>query len=139
MDGPADLVHDHGRICIDMIRFRVATLGVAAAVATLAWALPATAHHSRALPSTITVTAGKPSEFHFVLSGSKAKSGIVIFKVTNKGKLQHDFSIGGRKTKLLSPGKSDTLRVTLRKGNFPDKCTVPGHAAAGMKGVLKVT
>ena len=122
-----------------MIRFRVALLGVVAAAVVAAFAVPAMAHQSRAMPSTITVTAGKPSEFHFVLSAATAKSGVVTFKVTNKGKLQHDFSIGGRKTKLLSPGQSDTLRVTLRKGAQAYKCTVPGHAAAGMKGVVKVS
>jgi uncharacterized cupredoxin-like copper-binding protein len=122
-----------------MIRFRVALLGVVAAAVVAAFAVPAMAAHHSAAVTTITVTAGKPSEFHFVLSAASAKSGVVIFKVTNKGKLQHDFSISGRKTKLLSPGKSDTLRVTLKKGNQAYKCTVPGHAAAGMKGVLKVS
>ena len=90
-------------------------------------------------PWSINVAAGSPSEFKFTLSAKSGKSGIVIFKVTNKGKLSHDFSIGGRKTPLISPGKSNTLRVTLKKGSFPYKCTVPGHAAAGMKGVFKVT
>jgi len=122
-----------------MIRFRVATLGVAAAVAVLAWALPATASHHSTKTTTINVTAGKPSEFKFTLSAKTAGSGIVIFKVKNGGKLAHDFSIGGRKTKMLNPGQSDTLRVTLRKGAQAYKCTVPGHAAAGMKGVVNVT
>jgi uncharacterized cupredoxin-like copper-binding protein len=122
-----------------MTRFRIAILGVAALVGVLAWALPAAAHQSRSLPSSINVAAGSPSEFKFTLSAKSGKSGIVIFKVTNKGKLAHDFSIGGRKTPLINPGKSNTLRVTLKKGSFPYKCTVPGHAAAGMKGVFKVT
>jgi hypothetical protein len=61
-------------------------------------------------------------------------------QVKNVGKLKHDFEISGRKTKLLSPGQSDTLRVTfLRKGAYPYKCTVAGHAAAGMKGVFTIT
>jgi uncharacterized cupredoxin-like copper-binding protein len=119
-----------------MIRFRIATLGLAVLAAALAWALPATAHHSRSLPSTINVTA---KDISFTLSARTAKSGVVIFKVKNAGKLQHDFSIDGRKTKLLSAGQSNTLRVTLKKGSYPYKCTVPGHAAAGMKGVFKVT
>ena len=122
-----------------MIKFRVALLGVVAAAAVAAFAVPAmAAHHTRAV-STVTVTAGKPSEFHFVVSPASVSSGVVTFKVTNKGKLQHDFSISGRKTKLLNPGQSATLRVTLKKGNQAYKCTVPGHAAAGMKGVLKVS
>lgn len=82
----------------------------------------------------------KASEFKFVLSKKTAGRGIVIFKITNVGKLMHDFEIKGRKTRKLSHGQSATLRVTfLRKGSYPYKCTVPGHAAAGMKGVFKIT
>ena len=74
------------------------------------------------------------SEFKFVLSAKSARRGVVIFKVTNAGAVQHDFEIKGRKTRLLSHGQSATLRVTfLRKGTYPYTCTVPGHAAAGMK------
>jgi uncharacterized cupredoxin-like copper-binding protein len=33
-----------------------------------------------------------------------------------------------------------TLKVTVSKpGNYEYLCTVPGHAAGGMKGTLKVT
>jgi uncharacterized cupredoxin-like copper-binding protein len=124
-----------------MTSFRIASLGAVVVAAAAAWALPATAaHHTRALGiGSVTVTAGQPSEFKFTLSAKSVKNGVVTFKITNKGKLAHDFSISGRTSKMLSPGKSDTLRVTLRKGNLAYKCTVPGHAAAGMKGVLKVT
>lgn len=80
------------------------------------------------------------TEFKFTLSAQSAKRGVVIFKVMNTGALKHDFAINGRKTKMLSHGQSDTLRVTfLRKGAYPYKCTVPGHAAAGMKGVFTIT
>ena len=89
------------------------------------------------LLKTVTV---KASEFKFTLSSKSAKRGIVIFKVTNVGKVSHDFSINGRKTKMISPGKSDTLRVVfLKKGPYPYMCTVPGHAPAGMKGVFTIT
>ena len=64
----------------------------------------------------------------------------VTFKVTNKGALPHDFKINGHKTKLLSPGQSQTLRITFKKkGSYPYLCTVTGHAAAGMKGIFKIT
>jgi uncharacterized cupredoxin-like copper-binding protein len=80
------------------------------------------------------------SEFKFVLSSKSARRGIVIFKVKNVGKLGHDFKINGRKTPIIPPGKSNTLRVTfLRKGTYPYACTVPGHAAAGMKGVFTIS
>jgi plastocyanin len=76
----------------------------------------------------------------FVLSKKTARRGVVVFKVTNTGVLKHDFQIKGRKTRLLSHGQSATLRVTfLRKGHYPYKCTFPGHAAAGMKGVFTIT
>lgn len=82
----------------------------------------------------------KASEFKFVLSAKTARRGIVVFKVTNVGTIKHDFQIKGRKTRLLSHGQSATLRVTfLRKGHYPYKCTVSGHAAAGMKGVFTIT
>jgi uncharacterized cupredoxin-like copper-binding protein len=82
----------------------------------------------------------KASEFKFVLSKKTARRGVVVFKITNVGKIKHDFDIKGRKTRLLAHGQSATLRVTfLRKGHYPYKCTVPGHAAAGMKGVFTIT
>jgi uncharacterized cupredoxin-like copper-binding protein len=116
-------------------RSRVAMFLVCASVAGAGVALPAAATAA----SSVTVTAGKPSEYKFSLSSTSVKAGTVTFKVTNKGKIPHDFSIGGKKTKLIQPGKSATLSVTLKKGSAAYKCTVSGHAAAGMKGTLKVT
>jgi plastocyanin len=123
-----------------MVRYRIGLLALVAACAVLAWALPASAQRSTTKVTTINVTAGKPAEFRFTLSKKTAPSGVVIFKVTNKGALPHDFKIAGRKTRLISPGQSNTLRVSiLKKGNYPYLCTVTGHAAAGMKGTFKVT
>ena len=40
---------------------------------------------------------------------------------------------------MIQPGKSAKLAVTFKKaGKFSYLCTVPGHAAAGMKGVFTV-
>ena len=64
--------------------------------------------------------------------------GATTFKVTNKGALSHDFKIAGKKTAMLKTGKTATLKVTLKAGKFPFLCTVPGHAAGGMKGTLTV-
>ena len=115
-----------------------------AAVAAAAAAAPAGTHpaltrnaDATALLKRVNVAA---SEFKFVLSTKTAKRGVVIFRVTNAGKIQHDFEISGRKTRLLTHGQSATLRVVfLRKGHYPYKCTVPGHAALGMKGVFTIT
>lgn len=89
--------------------------------------------------STVTVTAGKPSELRFVVLPKSVAKGAVTFKVTNRGRLEHDFKIAGKKTPKLAAGRSAALRVTFVKaGKYPYLCTLPGHAAGGMKGVLTV-
>jgi uncharacterized cupredoxin-like copper-binding protein len=82
----------------------------------------------------------KGGEFFFRLSTkSAAKPGKITFVFKNIGHVQHDFKINGKKTPLISPGKTARLVVTFKKkGKFPYLCTVPGHAAAGMKGVFSV-
>ncbi len=80
----------------------------------------------------------KMSEFKFVLSTKSVTHGTVTFTVTNRGALPHDFKIGGKKTALVSHGKTAKLVVTLKAGKYPYMCTVSGHAAAGMKGTLTV-
>src|SRR3954447_3527819 len=86
---------------------------------------------------TITVTM---TDFKFKLSkASYAKVGKVKFKVVNKGKIGHDFKINNVKTKLLAPGKTQTITVNFKKkGRFAYLCTVTGHAKLGMKGKFAV-
>jgi len=105
----------------------------AAALVVLAAVLLAPAALSSTKATTVTVTA---KEFSFKLSTKSAKAGPVTFKVKNAGKLPHDFKIAGKKTALIQPGKSATLKVTIKKGKNPYLCTVAGHAAAGMKGTF---
>jgi uncharacterized cupredoxin-like copper-binding protein len=119
-----------------MTKIKVLLPCLAAACVALAVGVPAMAQHSATV---VNVTAGKPSEFHFKLSTSTVKAGSVTFNITNGGALPHDFSIGGKKTKLITPGSSAKLTVTLKKGKNPYQCTVSGHAAAGMKGVVTAT
>ena len=85
----------------------------------------------------INVTA---SEFKFVLSKKTVPAGTtVIFTVTNKGKIPHDFKINGKKTPTLKPGKKALLTVKfLKKGTIAYICTLPGHAQGGMKGKFGV-
>lgn len=105
--------------------------------------------------SVITVTAGRPSELAFKLSKtSSIPVGTVTFKVTNMGVAYHNFKICtipvpsavgarnsciGKSTPTLKHGQSATLtfKFTLA-GKYEFLCTVTGHAAAGMKGLLGV-
>src|SRR3954462_8867663 len=106
----------------------VAVLGIVAG--------PAMGARSHAAATSVSVTA---TEFHFKLSKTSVGHGTVTFTVTNKGKVGHDFKIAGKKTPVLAPGKSAKLTVTLKAGKAAYLCTVPGHAAAGMKGTVKAT
>jgi uncharacterized cupredoxin-like copper-binding protein len=79
-------------------------------------------------------------EFSFKLSAkSIARPGKVTFNFLNAGDMRHDFKINGKKTPLIKAGKSTKLAVRFaKKGKYAYVCTVPAHAAAGMKGVFAV-
>ena len=118
-------------------------VAVSAVVACLALAAPlmalaAGSGTTASKATTIAVIAGKPTEFHFTLSKKSVAKGSVTFKIANKGKLAHDFKIAGKTSRMIQPGKSATLKVTLSPGKIKYQCTVPGHAAAGMRGTLIV-
>jgi outer membrane protein assembly factor BamB/plastocyanin len=93
--------------------------------------------HARASATTDRVSA---KEFSFKLSAkSVATPRKVTFTVRNAGHVTHNFHISGRGTPNIQPGKTSRLVVRFRKsGRFRYLCTVPGHAAAGMRGVFTV-
>jgi uncharacterized cupredoxin-like copper-binding protein len=112
----------------------------AVALALLALAPLAAAHnvaHASAASTTIRVS---EKEFSIKLSkGSLARPGTVTFAVKNAGKMEHNFRINRKQTRLIKPGKTATLVVTFKKkGSYHYICAVPGHAALGMKGVFTV-
>ena len=116
----------------------LATALVIAAILALrpAAARPATDAEAATTATGVTVVM---KEFRFVLSTRSVRTGTVTFRLVNHGHLAHDFKIAGKKSPLIGPGKHGLLRVVFRRaGSYPYVCTVPGHAQAGMKGVLKV-
>ena len=125
-----------------MRKLTINSLSVLAAVAIASLALVsiASARSDRQASSTATTIQVKGGEFFFRLSKkSIAKPGKVAFVFKNIGHVKHDFKISGKKTPQISPGKTARLVVTFkRKGKFTYLCTVPGHAAAGMKGSFTV-
>jgi uncharacterized cupredoxin-like copper-binding protein len=115
-------------------------LSVAVAVLALLVVPVARAHSESAVGATSTRITVKGGEFFFRLSRkSLAAPGAVTFRLENVGHVAHDFKIDGKKTRLVSPGKSANLTVRFKaKGKYTYLCTVPGHAAAGMKGTFTV-
>jgi uncharacterized cupredoxin-like copper-binding protein len=105
-------------------------------VLALAGAAIAVARPSVAHVTTVKVAA---KDFSFVLSPKTVHHGRVTFVIKNEGATAHDFAIAGHTSKMVHPGKTVTLTVTLKKGRIPYRCTVDSHARLGMKGVLRVT
>jgi uncharacterized cupredoxin-like copper-binding protein len=106
-----------------------------------------------AAPTIITVISGKPSELSFQLSkNSKLPVGSYTFKVTNKGLGFHTFKFcttpvtskakntcTGKVTKTLHPGDTASFTVKITKtGKYEYLCSIPGHAAGGMKGLIGI-
>jgi uncharacterized cupredoxin-like copper-binding protein len=116
-----------------MLRVSLLVATVVALIGVVAGPSLAARSHSTGTADTVTAT-----EFHFKLSKTSVPAGSVTFTLKNAGHVGHDFKIGGKKTPVISPGKTAKLTVTLQKGKAPYLCTVAGHAAAGMKGVLTV-
>src|SRR5258705_12152336 len=93
--------------------------------------------HASASKTTIRVI---EREYKIGLSATRASAGPVRFEIKNTGKYPHALAISGAgvstKTKLIQPGKSAVLLVTLKQGVYSIWCPVPGHAAQGMKAKL---
>ena len=132
------------------LRHRLLAFAAVVGVFALVAAIPAFASTKAA---SIKVSITKTKEFAFTLSPKSAAHGVITFTISNGGNLPHDFqlcskpssspsatSCTGKKTALISPGASAKLTVSvLKAGTYEYMCTVPGHAAAGMKGLFKVT
>ena len=112
---------------------RCSTLLAVLGLAALPFAGTAAASHP---PHMVTVNM---TDFKFSLSKAGIPRGTAVFKVVNRGAVIHDFKIAGKKTPIYSTGKGGVLRVSFAKtGRYRYVCTVPGHASAGMWGVLRV-
>jgi uncharacterized cupredoxin-like copper-binding protein len=94
--------------------------------------------------TTTTTTPAKPqatkvavteTEFKIMLASTTFKAGQITFQVKNVGKIPHDLAVKqtGDKTKLIQPGGSAELTVTLKPGKYELYCSVDGHATLGMK------
>ena len=85
-------------------------------------------------PVAVTLTEYKvnPSTINVPVGGS--------LTVSNAGSMPHNLAVtGGPTTPDIAAGKSATLDLAgLKEGTYEVTCTIPGHAAAGMKGTLVI-
>ena len=119
---------------------RAISVLAALAITALALAPLGSARTDRQTTTAATTIQVKGGEFFFRLSTkSIAKPGKVTFVFKNIGHVPHNIKINRKSTPTIRPGKTARLVVTFsKKGKYAYLCTVPGHAAAGMKGVFTV-
>jgi uncharacterized cupredoxin-like copper-binding protein len=76
------------------------------------------------------------------LRTSHGKVTLVMKNPSGSG-IPHAIAVQGKglnkKGKIVSPGGTSRLTVTLKKGTYTFYCPVDGHKAAGMKGTLVVS
>lgn len=75
-----------------------------------------------ATPESLTVTITST----LTLTGA-AHPGKITFHLVNKGKVARWFSIDGKTSALVKPGKTGSLVVTLKKGSYPYTSTATGQ------------
>ena len=63
----------------------------------------ATIEASKAGVTNVTVTLGRTSEYSIALSASRVPVGAVVFKVTNRGALPHEFKVCAHATGSIQP------------------------------------
>jgi len=79
-------------------------------------------------------------DLYFDVHTIKTSPGPLTVTLVNHGAIYHTFKIEGTSLYLkTNAGHAATGTVTLTKGTYTFECTVPGHAAAGMKGVVDVS
>jgi glucose/arabinose dehydrogenase len=112
-------------------------VAVLAAVATAAQALTAAGESAPGRTYTVRVEA---RDFSFALTRKSVPAGSTVrFVVRNRGATAHDFVVKRKRTRILRPGRTQTIAVAFpRKGRFAFLCSVSGHARLGMKGTFGV-
>jgi plastocyanin len=90
----------------------------------------------------LVIPADPNGQLLFEFKNAEAPAGPLAVQMPNKSSIQHDIAIEGTgvnvKGPVVSNGGVSSFKVTLKPGQYPFLCTVPGHAQAGMKGTLTV-
>ena len=141
---PAGSAGRKGAWCARTIGAALAGLAGIGGLAACGGGAKKTAPSTTAAPvATVAVT---ETEFKLTPANpSISKSGVIAFKVTNRGTVAHSLEIEGtasgdaRLPQDVQPGQSATLTVTLKPGTYEWYCPVDGHKAMGMRGEITVS
>lgn len=118
------------------------TLG--AAVFAGAALLAGTMAQSAGSATTLRISASSSGALKYNKSSLRARHGRITIRMSNPSPLQHAVSIRGRGIRtrngnIVGRGGTSRVTATLKKGTYTFFCPVGAHAAAGMKGTLRVT
>ena len=115
----------------------IGTLTIILALITAAFATAHIASHNSS--GAATVVRVYMDDFDFDLSRKRIPAGRVIFRLTNRGTIEHTFSIEGVTSPTVHVKSTVVMRVTLRTpGTYYYQCTIPGHFTWGMHGSLEI-
>ena len=80
------------------------------------------------------------TEMRYTPSRIAVDAGAVPVVLHNNGLVLHDLRVEGKLTLLVeaAPGRTSTATWRLEKGRYRIYCSLPGHRAAGMEGILEV-
>ncbi len=93
----------------------------------------------------VKLSADPTGALKFNVSTLHAKAGTVTLQMANPSGsgVPHGVAVQGngvdKDSKIVQPGASASVTVTLKPGTYSFYCPVAGHEAAGMKGTLIVT
>jgi plastocyanin len=97
--------------------------------------------------TTLRISAGPSGKLAFSKKRLSAPAGKVTIILKNTSALPHNVAIRTgtsakgkiiKKGKVVRKGGTSRVTATLKKGKYRYACTVPGHEAAGMWGILTV-
>jgi len=130
---------------------------IAAAASTSTPAQVATSTPTQVAAQPFRAATVEAGEMYLHSTATSLKAGVVVFVVTNNGKIHHEFVIvtgdptgttgdepgrvseanhiggdNGPEIGDVAPGQTKVLKVTLAAGTYTAMCNLPGHYTAGM-------
>jgi plastocyanin len=117
---------------------------IVASIIALAMLAALTAQAALGQGSTLRLRAAESGGLHFDKSRLSARSGRVTIAMSNSrsNRFPHGIAVEGngvdKDGKIVRPGGTSRLSLTLKKGRYAFYCPVDSHRQMGMRGTLVV-